>query len=45
LLRFKYINAFYIGLGIGTFYRYGYYSYDKTRDNFALKISASISLK
>lgn len=45
ILKFKYINAFYVGFGIGTFYRYGYYSFDKTRDNFAFKLSASISLK
>ncbi len=44
ILKLKYINAFYIGFGIGTFYRYGYYSFDKPRDNFAFKLSASISL-
>jgi hypothetical protein len=45
IIKLKYINAFYIGFGIGTFYRYGYYSFDKTRDNFAFKLSASITLK
>lgn len=45
ILKLKYINVFYIGFGIGTFYRYGYYSFDKTRDNFAFKLSVSISLK
>jgi hypothetical protein len=45
IIKLKYINAFYIGFGIGTFYRYGYYSLDKTIDNFAFKLSASISLK
>jgi hypothetical protein len=36
---------YYIGFGAGTFYRYGYYKLDKTLDNFALKLSVSISLK
>ncbi len=45
IIKLKYINALYIGFGIGTFYRYGYYSFDKTRDNFAFKLSVSISLK
>lgn len=45
IIKLKYINAFYIGFGVGTFYRYGYYSLDKTIDNFAFKLSASISLK
>jgi hypothetical protein len=45
LIKLKYLNAFYIGIGVGTFYRYGYYSLDKTIDNFAFKISVSISLK
>jgi hypothetical protein len=45
LIRLKYLNAFYIGFGVGTFYRYGYYSYTKNRDNFAFKLSASITLK
>jgi hypothetical protein len=45
IIKLKYINTFYIGLGAGTFYRYGYYTYNKTRDNFALKLSLSVSLK
>jgi|WetSurMetagenome_2_1015567.scaffolds.fasta_scaffold00276_17 hypothetical protein len=45
ILKLKYVNAFYIGFGMGTFYRYGYYSFSKTRDNFAFKLSVSISLK
>jgi hypothetical protein len=45
LIRIKYINMFYIGFGVGTFYRYGYYNLDKIWNNFALKLSISISLK
>jgi hypothetical protein len=45
ILKLKYINAFYIGFGVGTFYRYGYYSFSKTSDNFAFKLSVSMSLK
>jgi hypothetical protein len=45
LFRIKLINMYYIGFGAGTFYRYGYYKLDKTLDNFALKLSVSISLK
>jgi hypothetical protein len=45
ILKLKYLNVFYVGFGIGTFYRYGYYSFNKTRDNFAYKLSVSISLK
>jgi hypothetical protein len=45
LVRFKFLNMYYIGLGVGTFYRYGYYTLDKILDNFALKLSISISLK
>ncbi len=44
ILKLKYLNVFYIGFGVGTFYRYGYYSLDKPGDNFAFKLSASISL-
>jgi hypothetical protein len=45
LIRFKLLNMYYIGFGAGTFYRYGYYTLDKTWDNFALKLSISVSLK
>ena len=45
LIRIKLLNMYYIGFGIGTFYRYGYYALDNTLDNFALKLSVSISLK
>jgi hypothetical protein len=45
ILKLKYVNAFYIGFGMGTFYRYGYYSFSKPEDNFAFKLSVSVSLK
>ena len=45
ILRLKYLNVFYLGFGFGTFYRYGSYSFDKTIDNFAFRLSVSVSLK
>jgi len=45
LIRFKYINLFYLNLGVGGFYRYGYYKFDKLTDNLALKLSVTVSLK
>ena len=45
LIRFKLLNIYYIGFGAGTFYRYGYYTLVNTLDNFALKLSVTISLK
>ena len=45
IIKFKYINVFYMGFGIAGFYRYGYYGYDNFKDNLALKVSVSISLK
>jgi hypothetical protein len=43
LLRFKYLNVFYYGLGVGAFYRYGPYELPNTSDNLAYKIIISIS--
>jgi hypothetical protein len=45
VIKLKYVNMFYFGFGIAGFYRYGYYSYDNFKDNLALKLSVSISLK
>lgn len=45
IIRFKYINVFYMGFGVAGFYRYGYYGYDNFRDNLALKLSVSVSIK
>ncbi len=33
-----------LGFGVGVYYRYGPYDFDKTIDNFAFKITSSISL-
>lgn len=45
IIRIKYINMFYLGFGVGGFYRYGYYGYDSFKENLALKLSISITLK
>jgi hypothetical protein len=44
IIRLKYLRTYYIGFGGGAFYRYGYYSLEKTIDNFAFKLSLTISL-
>lgn len=38
------LNAPYYGIGVGVFYRYGTYSFLKTADNFAYKLSLTIGL-
>lgn len=45
IIRLKYFNMFYIGFGVGGFYRWGAYAYDTAEDNIALKFSLSITLK
>ena len=45
IIKLNYINMFYLNFGIGGFYRYGYYCSNNFTDNFALKLSMSISLK
>lgn len=45
LLKFNYINMFYLNVGVGGFYRYGYYGSTNFSDNFALKLSVTMSLK
>jgi len=45
VIRLNYVNMFYVGFGVGGFYRYGYYGSDNFNNNFALKLSISISLK
>ena len=45
ILKLNYLNMFYLNLGVGGFYRYGYYGSTNFTDNFALKLSMSISLK
>ncbi len=39
ILRVKYLNVAYIGLGAGAFYRYGNHSLRSTSDNVAMKLS------
>ncbi len=44
-VRMKYIyNGVYIGAGLGVYYRYGDYQLPKAQDNFAFKLTTSISL-
>jgi Family of unknown function (DUF5686)/CarboxypepD_reg-like domain len=43
IVRFKYLNLFYFGLGGGVFYRYGPNTLARRADNFAWKFSASWS--
>lgn len=43
IVKFTYLDAFYLGLGVGGFYRYGDYSLDKSSDNFALKFNLTAS--
>jgi hypothetical protein len=45
IIRLNYINLFYFGFGVGSFYRYGYYGHDSYKDNFAFKLSITVSLK
>lgn len=45
IIKLNYINMFYLNFGVGGFYRYGNYGFDNFKDNFALKLSMSISLK
>ncbi|WP_192821546.1 DUF5686 and carboxypeptidase-like regulatory domain-containing protein [Rufibacter sp. LB8] len=43
LVRFPYLNVYYLGLGAGVFYRYGEYAVARQLDNFALKATFSFS--
>jgi hypothetical protein len=45
LLRYKYLNVLYLRLGVGGFYRLGYYREKDPLDNLALKLSITISFK
>jgi hypothetical protein len=36
---------FFTGYGIGVFYRYGPYSFDKSIDNFSFKFTFNINLR
>ena len=43
LVRLKYFNLFYLGLGAGFFYRYGAYRLNKPIDNMAFKLGLKFS--
>lgn len=44
IYRINYLNAYYLGLGLGAYYRYGANSYKLFKDNVAVKVSLNISL-
>ncbi len=44
LLRMEYADVGYLGVGIGTFYRYGAYQYEKAENNLALKVVVTLEL-
>jgi hypothetical protein len=44
IIKLKYMDMIYLGLGGGFFYRYGYYSFENYKDNLAFKISATITI-
>jgi hypothetical protein len=45
IVRANYIRMFYVGVGMGAFYRYGYYALLNINDNMVYKISVTLSLK
>jgi len=45
LLRLNYLNMMYLGFGAGVYYRYGANAFDRTQDNFAVKLSLTFSTK
>ena len=45
LIKLKYLDMFYVGVGVGAFYRYGYYGYNAWQDNLALKGSFTLTFK
>ncbi len=44
ILKLNYLDAFYAGIGAGGFYRYGFYSFDKSSDNFVFKLNVTFTL-
>ncbi|MBI9034068.1 MAG: hypothetical protein JEZ03_06335 [Bacteroidales bacterium] len=44
IIRINYFKTFYLGLGVGVYYRYGAYSFANEFDNFAFKISLDASI-
>ncbi|MCB8964750.1 MAG: carboxypeptidase-like regulatory domain-containing protein [Bacteroidales bacterium] len=45
IVKFNYVNMFYIGFGVGGFYRYGHYAHSDQSDNYTLKMTVSVTLK
>jgi hypothetical protein len=45
LIKLNIKNLFYVGIGVGGFYRYGYYGFENAQDNLALKMNLSVSFK
>jgi hypothetical protein len=45
ILHLKYFGVLYLNFGVGAYYRYGAYAFDKPKDNFAFKISVTASTK
>lgn len=45
LVKINYLNLIYVGIGVGGFYRYGYYGFSNFNDNLSLKLSLSASFK
>lgn len=45
LVKINYLNMGYLGLGVGGFYRYGYYNLPDFEDNFALKFGLNFSIR
>lgn len=43
LVRVNILNLMYVKLGLGVYYRYGYYSFEKTLKNFSVKLGIRFS--
>ncbi len=44
IIRLNYLNIAYVGIGFGTFYRYGPYQFSTTKDNFAFRMNLDFTL-
>jgi len=45
LLRFRYFGVMYVNFGVGAYFRYGAYAFDRVQDNFAVKFSLNVSTR
>lgn len=43
ILKINYLNAYYLGIGVSGFYRYGAYALPEAKDNFTYKLTLSYS--